>query len=134
MNLFVDTSVWSLAFRRDALAETPHSRRLRDALAGEETIVVTGVVLQELLQGFHGPKASARIVTLFSALPLVRPTLEDHVEAARLRNNCRRRGVQLGTIDALIAELCVRHDLHLLTADRDFERAAAYCPLKLAPV
>jgi predicted nucleic acid-binding protein len=39
--------------------------------------------------------------------------------------------VQLGTIDALLAQLCVRHELTLLTTDNDFARAASHCPLRL---
>ena len=57
MSLFVDTNVWSLAFRRDQVATAPQVRVLRDALERGETIVVTGPVLQELLQGFADPKA-----------------------------------------------------------------------------
>ena len=34
------------------------------------------------------------------------PDQVDHVAAAELRNSCRRRGVQIGTIDALLAQLC----------------------------
>ena len=59
------------------------------------------------------------------------PEVEAHVEAATLRNHCRRRGVQVGTIDALLARLAIRHGLHLLTADRDFDTMARHCPLAL---
>ena len=57
MNLFVDTSVWSLALRRDEASGQPSVRRLRDALDSAEGVFTTGLVLQELLQGFRGPKA-----------------------------------------------------------------------------
>ena len=33
-------------------------------------------------------------------LEVVYPDIVDHVEAAEVRNDCRRRGVQVGTIDA----------------------------------
>jgi predicted nucleic acid-binding protein len=82
LSLFVDTSVWSLAFRRDAPAAAGEPRR-------------------------------------------------DHVDAADLRNNCRRGGVQIGTIDALLAQLCLRHDLTMLTSDRVFHNIARHCALKL---
>lgn len=51
-----------------------------------------------------------------------------------LRNTCRRHGVQLGTIDALIAQLCIEHDLALLTTDQDFTHAARFVPLRLAAI
>ena len=131
MTLLVDTSVWSLALRRDVIANEPEVDALRVALSGSEVIVTTGVVLQELLQGFIGPKARTQIIESFASLPLIQPDREDHITAADLRNTCRKAGVQLGTVDALIAQLCIRHDLTLLSTDKDFSYAARHCSLRL---
>ncbi len=131
MSLFVDTSVWSLALRRDAPADVPEVQTLSEALAGSAVVVTTGLVLQELLQGFNGSKAAASIVEHFSALALVQPDRDDHIAAAVLRNQGRRAGVQMGTVDALIAQLCIRHGLTLLTADQVFTHAAKHCALKV---
>lgn len=120
MNLFVDTSVWSLALRRDEASDQLIVRRLRGALEGGDGVFTTGLVLQELLQGFRGPKARDAIVDRFASLPLLIPDRTDHVEAAELRNACRRNGIQVGTIDVLLARLCVRHDLVMLSTDQDF--------------
>jgi predicted nucleic acid-binding protein len=130
MTLFVDTSVWSLALRRDAPAASPEVGVLADALNGGDTLVTTGLVLQELLQGFAGPRALRQIIERFAALPLVVPDRSDHVEAAELRNVCRRKGLQLGTIDALLAQLCLRHGLLMLTTDQDFHQAARLIGLR----
>lgn len=130
MSLLVDTSVWSLAFRRDAPADGPEVKALRVALEQGETLVCTGLILQELLQGFAGAKSRDRLLQHFSALPFISPDRTDHIEAAELRNHCRRKGVQLGTIDALVAQLCIRHDLILLSTDQDFRHAARFCPLR----
>jgi predicted nucleic acid-binding protein len=132
MPLMVDTSVWSLAFRRDRVVDTPQVAALVSALrGGSDTVVTTGLVLQELLQGFSGPRAQLDIVEKFAALPLVIPDREDHIGAASLRNRCRRAGIQVGTIDALLAQLCIRHELKLLTTDLDFTLAARHCALQL---
>ncbi len=131
MSLFVDTSVWSLAFRRDTQGGEPEVAVLVRAIGAGDIIVSTGLVLQELLQGFAGPKARWQIIEKFSALPLLPPDRQDHVEAAELRNTCRRAGVQIGTIDALLAQLCMRHDLEMLTTDGDFQHVAELAPLKL---
>jgi predicted nucleic acid-binding protein len=131
MTLLVDTSVWSLALRRDQVSAAPQVRALRDALEGEEIVVTTGLVLQELLQGFAGPRGRKDIIERFAALPLLGPDRQDHIDAAELRNMCRRAGIQVGTIDALLAQLCIRHDLTLLTTDNDFVHAASHCPLKV---
>ena len=108
MSLFVDTSVWSLALRRDAPSQVAEVYVLVRALEAGELVLTTGLVLQELLQGRR-----------------------DHVDAAELRNKCRRGGVQIGTIDALLAQLCLRHDLTMLATDKDFRSMARHCPLKL---
>jgi predicted nucleic acid-binding protein len=131
VTLLVDTSVWSLALRRDHDAAAPQISALRTALEGEEIVVTTGLVLQELLQGFAGPRARRSILERFSALPLLQPDRQDYIDAAELRNVCRRAGVQLGTIDALLAQLCIRHRLTLLTTDHDFVHAAAHCTLRV---
>lgn len=131
MTYLVDTSVWSLAFRRDETVTGPEVGALRQALESGELVVTTGLVLQELLQGFAGPRARREIIERFAALPLIAPDRQDHIDAAELRNRCRRAGVQIGTIDALLAQICVRHQLTLLTTDNDFVRAAAHCPLQV---
>lgn len=131
MTLLVDTSVWSLAFRRDRDSDVPQVRALLDALQGSQTVVTTGLVLQELLQGFAGPRARRDLIERFSALPLISPDRRDHMDAADLRNRCRRAGIQVGTIDALIAQLCIRHDLTLLTTDNDFAAVAKQSPLRI---
>ena len=131
MTLFVDTSVWSLAFRRDLPSTAPEVVALRSALEGGETILSTGLVVQELLQGFSGPRARRDIIDRFTALPLLAPHRQDHIDAAELRNRCRRGGVQLATIDALLAQLCIRYELTMLTNDQDFVHAARLCPLRV---
>ena len=93
--------------------------------------MTTGIVIQELLQGFDGPRQSETLIRELTVLPVVMPDVEDHVEAADLRNHCRRKGVQVGTIDALLARLAIRYELRLLTTDRDFHAMARHCPLAL---
>jgi predicted nucleic acid-binding protein len=131
VKLFVDTSVWSLAFRRDRPPHLSEVHALFHALDAGEIVVTTGIVLQELLQGFRGPGEKDLIISRFTALPLLTPDLTEHVNAAELRNLCRRKGVQVGTIDALLAQLCIRHDLTLLTTDKDFERVAVHSDLRI---
>jgi predicted nucleic acid-binding protein len=62
VTLLVDTSVWSLAFRRDVESTAPEVKALRAAIGGGDSIVTTGLILQELLQGFAGPRARKDIV------------------------------------------------------------------------
>ncbi len=73
MKLFVDTSVWSLALRRDAPPEVPEVDILFRTLKVDEEVYTTGMVLQKLLQGFSGPAARDAILTKFGSLPLIVP-------------------------------------------------------------
>jgi predicted nucleic acid-binding protein len=116
MALFVDTTVWSLALRRDVVVDVPEVRALKQALAEGGQIVTTGLVLQEILQGFVGPKAKADIISRFAAIPLV-----------------SRAGVQVGTVDAILSQLCIRHQLILLTTDNDFKNMAKHVDLRVWP-
>lgn len=133
MNLLVDTSVWSLALRRDRPPESPAVEVLRRALEGAGAVFTTGLVVQELLQGVKGPKTREVIIDRFSLLPFLVPSRQDHLEAAALHNLCRRKGLQVGTIDVLLAQLCLNHDLVMLTTDHDFHRIADLVPLRLEP-
>ena len=103
------------------MPDVPQVLALKQALQSVQEIVTTGLVLQELLQGFSGPKQAEALVERFRSLPLITPDRQDHIAAAQLRNACRKRGVQVGTIDALFAQICLRHRLILLTTDADFQ-------------
>jgi len=128
LSALVDTSVWSLALRRDEPSDQPEVHELR-RLLDTGSVCCTGLVLQELLQGFAKPKAHQQIISYFSALPLLVPDRQDHISAAELRNRCRQNGVQTGTIDALLAQLCIRHELTMLTTDNDFHNIASVVSL-----
>lgn len=131
VTLLVDTSVWSLALRRDGSSESREVIALREALDGADSVVTTGLVLRERLQGFSGPRAKDAIIERFGALPLIQPDRQDQIGAAEIRNVCRRNGIQVGTIDALLIQLCGRYELTPLSADTDFTNAAPYVPFKL---
>jgi predicted nucleic acid-binding protein len=127
----VDTSVWSLAYRRNTPPDVPQVAVLRSALVDGEYVAITGMVLLELLRGFIPARAQERILTDLAPLELIEPTRDDYVEAARLANTCRQAGVQLGSVDALLAQLAIANKLELLTTHRDFENAAKAVPLRV---
>jgi predicted nucleic acid-binding protein len=131
VNILVDTSVWSLALRQDSPPKCRTVIRLQTALQDAESVFTTGLILQELLQGFNGPKAKGLIIEKFAVLPFIIPEVKDYVEAADLKVRLRRKGMQAGTIDSLLAQLCLRHDLYLLSEDKDFVHMAKHIPLAL---
>ena len=93
MTLLVDTSVWSLALRRDTPHDAPEVAGLQHALRGDDIVVTTGLILQELLQGLVPQRARTQIVERLASLPLLQPDRDDHISAAGLRNTCRKAGV-----------------------------------------
>ena len=62
MSLLADTSVWSLAWRRDVEQSAAEVLALRHALLGADQVFTTGLLFQELLQGFDGPKHRSQLV------------------------------------------------------------------------
>ena len=131
MNVLVDTSVWSLALRRDSPPDIKETRILERCIERKDALFSTGIIVQELLQGFRGPKQHDRLIDHLGGLPLIVPELIDHIEAASLQITCRRKGIQIGTIDALLAQLAISYDLELLTTDHDFTMIARYAPLRI---
>jgi len=131
MTLLVDTSVWSLAFRRETPADVPEVAALARALAGVDLVVTTGVVLVELLTGMLPPRVERTLSEQLAPMNLIEPTRDDYLAAAALINECRRQGVQLKTVDAVIAQLAIANDLTLLTTDQDFTHAAEHIPLRV---
>lgn len=133
MNWLIDTCVWSLALRRTIQPNSPEIQAFHEALMGEGLVFTTGIILQELLQGFDGPKARSLILEHFDGLAFVQPDRNDHIAAADIRNTCRQHGVQIGTVDALLIRLSQRHELTLLTTDRDFLFARRHLSFPLWP-
>lgn len=126
----VDTSVWSLAYRRDTSPDHAAVSALRDRL-GRGSVVTTGLIYLELLRGFTTVATRATVEADFASLRFLTPSRRDYEDAADHSLACRRAGVQLPTVDAIIAAICISRDLTLLTTDEDFVHAAAHLPLRL---
>jgi predicted nucleic acid-binding protein len=100
---------------------------------GGDGIMTLGVILQELLTGVRSQRVFDYVLSVLSQVPLVPLSRDTYVLAARIANQCRRRGVQANLVDFLIAAACVENGYPLLTADRDFSRIARHCELILLP-
>lgn len=130
--MLVDTSVWIDYFNGHHCAQAD---RLAAAIAYGEAIALPGLVLTEILAGLRSDAEADKILRLLDAFgPGPEPTRTDHVAAARLYRLCRSKGITIrSTIDCLIAQLCLRDGLALLTRDRDFTGIARCAPLRLVP-
>lgn len=135
--IVVDTSVWSLAFRRRGWPNgvMPNVVKLLKKLTKEQQeVVVPGIVLQELLSGVKDEAQGERIKELMDGYPIVLATKEQHIEASNISNVCRKVGVSAATVDGLIAAQCIMLNGVLLTLDDDFKRISKCCGLRLYPI
>jgi predicted nucleic acid-binding protein len=132
MNVLVDTSVWSLAFRRSrhSAHELAVVEELRE-LVREGRAMVIGPIRQELLSGVSDATKFERLreaLTAFTDAPIGTP---DYERAAEHSNRCRSKGVQGSSVDMLICAVASGRHLAIYTADRDFERYAPILGLTL---
>ena len=131
--MIVDTSVWVDFFNGHDSAQ---SARLHHAISSGEHIALPHLVLTEVLLGIRTEGQANTVSDLLTAFTVVADLDRDgHVAAARLYRHCRSSGYTIrSTIDCIIAQMCIRSRLPLLTKDRDFTAIAACCPLELVHV
>jgi predicted nucleic acid-binding protein len=133
VRVLVDTSVWSLALRRDDNRLNPEREELR-RLVSAHVAEIIGPIRQEILSGVRDRVQFARLETHLAAfhdLPLL---TEDYVTAANFFNLCRSKGIQGSNTDFLICAVAVRRDLVIFTTDRDFRHFAKLLPIVLHEV
>lgn len=123
MKVLVDTCIWSLALRHNRQRSTASDHVLIRALAdlvGYGRAQLIGPVRQEVLSGI---REQAQFLRLREALRLYEePALVtgDFEEAARMSNECRRRGITGSPVDFLLCAVAERHHWQIFTTDRDF--------------
>jgi len=132
MRVLVDTSVWSLALRKKGPSAHTTVEKLTSLLQEDEDVVLTGMILQEILQAFRSDSSFRRVARHLEPFPLLELERRDFIAAASLHRDCVSTGVSVSTADCRIAAAAIRHDCLLLTADKDFERIARLSALKLA--
>jgi len=115
-NVLVDTSAWVDYFRK---GEGPSAAHLDSLLDGRRA-VLCGVVEMELLQGVR-PEEKTMLRDLLAALPYIEAGREDYQAAGELLAGLRAKGFRVPATDALIAALCSRRSLSLLTLDKHFD-------------
>lgn len=132
MKVLVDTTIWSLALRRKRpkLKEQILVNELSE-LIKELRAVLIGPIRQEVLSGIPDPSKFEVVrqhLAAFDDLPIVKA---DYEEAARVYNECRKKGVQGSHVDFLICAVAIRHSAAVFTTDRDFTNYAKHLDLEL---
>lgn len=126
--ILVDTSVWIDLFRGRNTISTTAFRRVLDH---GSAFGLASVIYQEVLQGAASDHDFGQLTRFLGSQRFYEPSdPKGSAEAAAwLYFRCRRQGVTIrSTIDCLIAQIAIEHDLWLLHDDRDFERLAEVEP------
>ncbi len=131
MRVIVDTSIWSLALRRRGNVQYPEVEFLRSLIENGEDIFLIGVILQEILQGIKMSQDFEKLKEYLEPFPLLEISRADYIYAAQLKNQVSQKGIQIGTIDALIATASIMNDCYLFTSDKDFYYMEKHTKLQL---
>ena len=129
MKVLVDTSVWSLALRRNEKSET--TAKLSELIKAS-AIVMMGAVRQELLSGISDEGVFNELKSKLSVFDNLRITTNDYETAADFYNTCRKKGIPGSHTDFLICAVAYNNDLLIFTADNDFTYYEQHLPICLA--
>jgi predicted nucleic acid-binding protein len=134
MNVVVDSSVWSLALRRNTPNDAiPIINILRDFIS-DGLVVLLGVIRQEVLSGVRYSEQFIRLRDYLRAFPDLELTSEDYELAAEFFNTCRSNGVQGSNTDFLLCAVAHRRSYSIFTTDKDFENFRLHIPIVLLGV
>jgi predicted nucleic acid-binding protein len=128
--ILVDTSVLIDFFKG---FKTEGSRKFQTVLQRGMPFGINSFIFQEVLQGAASEKEFSLLSKYLSTQRFyhLKDPVESFVNAARLYMECRKKGITLrSTIDCLIAETALEHDIMLLHQDIDFVAMSKVVPLK----
>lgn len=131
MKVVVDTSVWSLALRRNTPMDAISAVNLLRDLITDGRVAMLGAVRQEVLSGIRQTEQFTCLRDYLHAFPNLELTTQDYELAAEFYNTCRSHGIQGANTDFLLCAVAHRRGYSILTTDRDFESFQAYIPVML---
>jgi hypothetical protein len=128
----VDTSVWIDFFKNH---QPPAVEKFYQLLDSKQNYGITELIYQEVIQGALNEKDFTNLADYLISQTLFYPKHhpETYKQAAYLYFTCRRRGITIrSTIDCVITQIAIEHELILLHNDNDFIQLAKVFPqLKL---
>jgi len=120
MKVIVDTSVWSLALRRDKHDSTAPVQELRHIIH-DHRVQMIGPIRQEILSGIRSESQFKNLRKHLESFPDLPILTEDYVTAAQFFNHCRSKGIQGSNTDFLICAVTLRNKFSVYTTDKHFE-------------
>lgn len=122
--ILVDTSVWISYL---GPRSSPRAEQLDALLQRNVPVGLSSVIYQELLQGTADQASFDTLKGYLDTQRFYHPKdlVSSYASAAELYARCRRAGITpRSTIDCLIAQIAIEHELWLLHDDKDFVRMA----------
>lgn len=129
MSILVDTSIWSLALRREATS-FPQKETLSH-LISDGLVRIIGPIRQDLLSGIPDKEQFEALKSHLKYFPDTPILTEDYELAAAFFNTCRKNGIQGSHIDFLICAIGVTHNFEIYTTDNDFLNYREHLPIRL---
>lgn len=120
MKVIVDTSVWSLALRRDKQESNATVDEFRRMII-DHRVQMIGPIRQEILSGVRSESHFKKLQKHLESFPDLPAITEDYLTAAKYFNRCRSKGIQGSNTDFLICAMANRNNCSIFTTDKDFE-------------
>ena len=130
MKVIVDTSVWSLALRRQKQPNNSVINKLRDLIA-DGRVILLGAIRQEILSGIKHKQQYEKLKDNLRPFTNLILDAEDYELAAEYFNLCRRNGIQGANTDFLICATANRRSYEIWTTDKDFINFSQHLPIAL---
>jgi predicted nucleic acid-binding protein len=134
IDVLVDTSVWSIALRRQSKNLSSDQKNLileLEKLASDGRISIIGAIRQEILSGIKHNEQFTKLKKLLSSFVDLELSSETYILAASFYNKCTKICIQGTNTDFLICATAVSYSLPIFTIDRDFKNFQKVLPIKL---
>jgi len=129
--ILVDTSVFINYLRK---SDNEKTEQFNEILDKGIPFGINYFIYQELLQGCRTERDYKKLKTYLDVQKFyeVKKGRESYAHAARIYSELSKKGITVrSTIDCLIAQMVIEHELYLLHDDTDFDRIAEFFPLKM---
>jgi predicted nucleic acid-binding protein len=127
--ILVDTSVLIDFFKGSVSDE---SQKFEEILKRRIPFGINSHIMQEILQGAASEKEFELLKNYLSTQRFYHPKdpVASYINAAKIYMACRKQGITIrSTIDCLIAQTAIEHNLMLLHKDNDFRLMSRIIPL-----
>ncbi len=130
MNVLIDTSIWSLAFRKKktSVDEGKIIKKLEELIT-DNRVAIIGPIRQEILSGIQSDSTFKTVNEKLEAFEDIPIFTEDYIRAAQMFNICRRNGIQGTHVDFIICAAAEKNHCSIYTLDKDFIHYARVLPI-----